>query len=69
MRACSSIGQTSILAPQLPGTFPLAAHNQMLTDLEQDYAAMAGMVFGPIPPFGEVMASIVELEQGLNQAQ
>ena len=57
------------LASAAPGTFALAPHNQMLTDLERDYEAMAGMVFGPIPAFGEVMASIVELEQRLNQAQ
>jgi Nucleotidyl transferase AbiEii toxin, Type IV TA system len=57
------------LASAAPGTFALAPHNQMLTDFERDYEAMAGMVFGPIPAFGEVMASIVELEQRLNQAQ
>jgi hypothetical protein len=50
-------------------TFALVPNNPRLTDLERDDAAMAGMVFGPIPPFGEVMASIVELEQRLNQAQ
>jgi hypothetical protein len=57
------------LASAAPGTFALAPDNQMLTDLDGDYEAMAGMVFGPIPAFGEVMASIVELEQRLNQAQ
>jgi hypothetical protein len=35
--------------------------------LEKDYEAMSGMIFGTIPPFNGVMASIAELEQRINQ--
>lgn len=45
--------------------FAPAPHGRRITDLEQDDEAMAGMVFGPIPPFGELMASIVRREQRL----
>lgn len=53
-------------------TFAPAPHSRRLTDLEQleqDDEAMAGMVFGTIPPFGELRAGIVEREQRLHQAQ
>lgn len=41
---------------------------EMLERLRRDYAAMAGMIFGEAPPFEDVMASIRDLEAGLNGA-
>jgi hypothetical protein len=52
-----------------PGTFALTPHDQMLTDLKRDYAAMAGMIFGPVPPIDAVVAAIAELEQHLNRVE
>jgi len=39
----------------------------MLERLERDYVNMAGMIFGPIPPFREVVRTIVDLERRLNE--
>lgn len=39
----------------------------MLADLRRDYAAIYGMVFGPIPSVDEVIAAIGELEQRINR--
>jgi hypothetical protein len=38
----------------------------MLTNLEQDYRAMSGMIFGDAPAFGAIIESIVSLEKRLN---
>jgi hypothetical protein len=54
------------LASALPGSFALTPHDGMLADLRRDYAAMSGMVFGPIPTVDEVVAAISELERRLN---
>ncbi len=51
-----------------PGTFALAPTPAMLERLERDYQNMAGMIFGPIPGFGDVVASVVDLERRLNRA-
>ena len=50
-------------------TFAPAPHSRRLTDLGQVDEAVTWMVFGPIPPFGELRAGIVEREQRLHQAQ
>jgi hypothetical protein len=55
------------LASAIPGSFALTPHDEMMATLERDYEAMSGMIFGAIPPFGEVMASISELEKRINQ--
>jgi hypothetical protein len=39
----------------------------MLADLQRDYEAMSGMVFGPIPTVDAWFATIAELEQRLNR--
>lgn len=57
------------LATAAPGTFALAPHDAMLARLEEDYRAMAGMIFGEVPPFGSVMDSITELENLINARQ
>ncbi len=57
------------LAAATPGTFSLVPSEPMVVMLRRDYAAMSGMIFGPIPPFDEVMASIAELEKRINERQ
>jgi hypothetical protein len=47
------------------GRFALSPHDEMLDRLRRDYGAMAGMVFGPIPPFDAVIASVATLEARL----
>lgn len=54
------------LASAVPGSFALMPHDTMLDVLRRDYEAMAGMVFGPIPPMDAVLASISDLEHILN---
>jgi hypothetical protein len=39
----------------------------MLADLRQDYEAMSGMVFGPIPTVDDVVAATAGLEHHLNR--
>jgi hypothetical protein len=55
------------LASAVPGSFALTPHDGMLADLRRDYAAMSGMIFGPIPDVDEVVAAIAGLEQSLNR--
>jgi Nucleotidyl transferase AbiEii toxin, Type IV TA system len=55
------------LASAVPGSYTLNPHDKMTGILEKDYEAMSGMIFGKIPPFKEVIASIAELEQRINQ--
>lgn len=50
----------------VPGTFTLAPSAAMRDVLERDYQAMAGMVFGEIPPFDAVLDSAVHFEQIVN---
>jgi Nucleotidyl transferase AbiEii toxin, Type IV TA system len=56
------------LASAAPGTFALTPHDRMIDILQRDYEAMAGMIFGLIPPISDVVASISELEGRINQA-
>jgi hypothetical protein len=56
------------LAAAAPGSYALVPHNEMLTNLEQDYNAMSQMIFGDVPAFGAIVDSIVNLEKRLNQA-
>jgi hypothetical protein len=50
------------------GRFALRPNAAMLDGLRRDYDAMAGMVFGPVPAFDEVVASIATLEARLLQS-
>lgn len=50
-----------------PGTFAIAPTSDMRGRLERDYVNMAGMIFGPIPSFHEVLATISDLERSLNE--
>jgi len=54
------------LASATPGSFALAPQDEMLDVLKRDYEAMAGMIFGGIPPIEDVLASIASLEKRLN---
>jgi hypothetical protein len=56
------------LASAVPGSFALTPHDGMLTSLRRDYAAMSGMVFGPLPDFEAVIDAVADLEQKSNAA-
>ena len=52
-----------------PNTFTLRPSAAMQGALERDYNAMAGMIFGDIPPFAAVLDSTARLEQAINSAE
>jgi hypothetical protein len=54
------------LATAQPGSFALLPHDDMMDQLRRDYAAMQVMVFGDVPTFDAVMASIARLESVVN---
>ena len=56
------------LATAAVGTFDLLPARAMIADLQRDYAAMSGMVFGEIPDFEAVLDSVAALQQRLNEA-
>lgn len=49
------------------GSFALVPPPAMLDLLRSDYQAMAVMIFGDVPPFDSVIASIVALEETVNR--
>jgi hypothetical protein len=49
------------------GTFAIVPTSDMRGRLERDYVNMAGMIFGPIPPFHEVLETMADLERSLNK--
>jgi hypothetical protein len=55
------------LATALPGSFALLPHDEMIDQLHRDYAAMQVMVFGEVPTFEDVMASVARLEATVNR--
>jgi hypothetical protein len=54
------------LATAAPGSYALVPHHAMLTNIEQDYDAMSGIIFGDVPAFGAIIESIMNLEKRLN---
>lgn len=54
------------LAHAEPGSFSLNPTAAMIAQLRRDYGAMAGMIFGDVPPFDDVLATVMELERELN---
>jgi hypothetical protein len=56
------------LAHAEPGSFSLVPDAAMIADLRRDFAAMAGMIFGEVPEFDAVLASVEALERRLNAA-
>lgn len=51
----------------MPGSFRLVPEKQVLSAIEADYRAMANMIFGTMPTFGEIMASLQALEGEINR--
>jgi hypothetical protein len=49
-----------------PGTFSLSPSDSMIADLARDYRAMTGMIFGNVPTFDQVIASVARLEHLVN---
>jgi len=54
------------LATAQLGSFALLPHHAMLDALRRDYAAMQIMIFGDVPSFDAVMASVATLETTVN---
>lgn len=50
----------------VPGSLALVPPGEMKEPLRRDYAAMAGMIFGEVPPFDAVMETVARLELQLN---
>ncbi|CAN5421658.1 nucleotidyl transferase AbiEii/AbiGii toxin family protein [soil metagenome] len=51
----------------VPGTLAILPTSEMRSTLQRDYQAMAGMIFGEIPSFEDVMTLLSRLEKSLNQ--
>ncbi len=56
------------LATASGGSFNLTPTEAMIADLNRDYAAMSGMIFGDVPDFDAVLISVAALQQRLNEA-
>lgn len=56
------------LSHAMPGTLAIAPTDEMLGPLRRDYDAMTGMIFGEVPRFDDVIASIKDLESRTNAA-
>lgn len=54
------------LATAQAGSFALEPHDGMVAELRRDYGAMATMIFGAVPRFDDVIATIRDLEGRLN---
>lgn len=52
----------------VPGSFTLTPNTAMREALRKDYEAMAGMIFGDVPPFDVVLHSAEHFEQIVNGA-
>jgi len=50
----------------VPGTFRLMPSDENLKSLASDYSQMQVMFFGEIPPFGELVGALKELETEIN---
>ncbi len=49
-----------------PGTLRLLPHADHRAALEADYAGMAEMLFGPLPPFDSVLDTLAKIERSVN---
>jgi hypothetical protein len=56
------------LAHAKPGSFALLPHDDMVDQLRRDYAAMQVMIFGDVPSFDDILASVGRLEVLVNGA-
>ena len=50
-----------------PGTLRLLPPEHHRNELQQDYRAMWGMLFGAVPGFDEIMAGLTALERSINE--
>lgn len=50
-----------------PGSLRLLPPAHHLNELQRDYRAMQGMLFGSVPTFDEIMAGLSALERSINQ--
>ncbi len=50
----------------VPGTLRLVPVTHVLRTVETDYRAMTHMIFGEVPTFGAIMATLRKLEQEIN---
>lgn len=55
------------LTTATPGSFALSPAPAMRDRLERDYENMAGMIFGPVPAFKDIMTSVLSVEHQLNR--
>ncbi len=63
-------GSTDLgLDSAVAGSFTLTPSTAMRAALARDYEAMAGMVFGVLPPIDAVLSSAEELERLVNRSQ
>ena len=63
-------GSTDLgLDSAVAGSFTLTPSTAMRAALARDYEAMAGMVFGVLPPIDAVLSSAEELERFVNHSQ
>ena len=51
-----------------PGSFAIAPRGELRTALRRDYDEMRAMIFGDPPAFDDMMASLAEVEERLNDA-
>jgi hypothetical protein len=54
------------LASAIPGTLAITPTPGMIDPLRRDYEAMASMIFGAVPGFNDVIASVSEIESLVN---
>ena len=52
----------------VPGSLRLVPQGAVLAALEADYQAMAGMIFGRIPSFADIVAQLHALENDINES-
>jgi hypothetical protein len=50
-----------------PSSFTITPTPRMVDALRRDYQAMAGMIFGEVPDFAEVLDATRQLERVINQ--
>lgn len=55
------------LAHAEPGSFSMMPTDAMIADLRRDYAAMAGVIFGDVPDFDAILATVDTLQRSLNK--
>jgi hypothetical protein len=54
------------LATVARGSLTLSPNRELAADLARDYTAMAGMIFGEAPPFGEILERVAYFEADAN---